>query len=171
MADDFLSKLRADNALLINQLKNGVSNLHLILDKEKENILSGQKMRNGNLRERVHARSKLDFQAGARPSTGLNGNVSVPANNQLKNSVGRKDKRKKIGVSDKAVTSTPMVSKRVLESEGNLRHNQFEHSKGRGETQLDRNMKNQPSATRKRPKSILVTPDKRKVKRGRKYIL
>ena len=167
MADELISKLRVENASLISELKKGVSKLQTFVSKEKEIVSPNLRIQKCELPKKVHARAKLDFRAPLRPVHDNRRNAdsrscdrSTPSNTKC-----RKNKQKrhgKIQPGSRAITSTPMVSKDVLESQGNQRHNFKSPSRMMGKaTNSDTNASF--SLVKKKPKSILITPDKRKV--------
>ena len=161
MADDLITELRAENESLLRQLKRGVNSLKRYVNEKKIDIYEDVKVaetqaHSGRARYKLNCTGSSEpakIMARPRPKPKLNGHSrgldkeSMPRTKQRS---GERDRT--LRSVDKAVTSTPMVSNGVLESEGNQRRN------------LKTPSKTPKSAIRtNRPRSILVTPDTRKV--------
>lgn len=169
MAEELLNKLRADNASLINELRDGVSRLHLFIDAEKEKVSpellieKTEKLIKSNARSKLNVRVLSSFVGSNRATCDIKDKTrNLPVN--VKCSRNRPKLHGKYGPRNKALTSTPIVSKTMLESEGNLRE--------KSRSTMDKIPGNAPNSRMKsnnlahslKPKSILVMPEKRKVR-------
>ena len=154
MADGLLDKLRAENVSLINELKDGLVKLQLFTDTEKKALLSDEstvrnKKQLRSSRTKVHVRTPLSLVVSNR--------LTADPVEEFKKNKRKIDGRRRS--KDAAVTSTPIAPRRMLESEGNLRHRSLDNVHSTNAA-----LKTQPSAENRKPKSILVVPDKRKVR-------
>ena len=165
MADDVLSKLRSENASLINELKDGVLKLQLYADRVSSDLAT-HRPRKG---VRSNGKAKLDVRA---PFSLLTGNKMTPDARETSKTlpINSKYRQKRIknngkqGSMIRAVTSTPLVSKTMLESEGNLRCRPKLNMVSSDTTQdVEGTRKLEDS---RKPKSILVMPAERKVWKG-----
>ena len=161
MADDLITELRAENESLLRQLKRGVNSLKRYVNEKKIDVYEDVKIAETQTYS-GRARNKLNFTGSSepakitarpRPKPKLNGHSCGLDNESISRTKQRSGEGNRILRSvDKAVTSTPMVSNGILESEGNQRR------------KLKTPSKTPKSAMRiNHPRSILVTPDTRKV--------
>ena len=174
MAEDLLYKLRADNALLINELRDGVSRLHFFIAPEKEKGSSELVIEKPEKLTKSCAMSKLDVRTLSN-IVGSNRVIcdikdkkkTLPVNVRCRRN--RPKLQDKHGARGKALTSTPIVAKTMLESEGNLRQKSTSTMGKVPRNGANSRLKPQDLEHNLKPKSILVMPEKRKV-RINKYI-
>ena len=153
MADGLQDRLRAENASLLSELKDGLVKLQLFTANEKKALFSDDNTAR-NEKQFRSAKTKVDVRT---PLSLVVSNrlVAHPVDECKRNKQKKHGKRRS---KDAAVTSTPIVPRRMLESEGNLRRRFASevHSPSAP-------VKTRSLAENQKPKSILVVPDKRKV--------
>lgn len=155
MAEEFLAELRAENASLLNQLRKGVSKLQIYVENEKQRVSSELKAEKDEIYRNSRVKNKLDFSSTRKATE--KGPSSQQASGKMKSRKSRgKEKELTDASISKAVTSTPVAVTSSLEFEGNLRR---QNSKEK--SNVFKRLRSPHMAIK--PKSILVTPDRRKV--------
>ena len=153
MAEELIAKLRSENASLISELKKGVSKLQIYVDGEKNKALTDLKIQTYKQSDKPTARTKLDF----RPSSNKKEKNKRIPKPQLRTGIDYHCNFSRDP--ETVVTSTPMAQKTALESEGNIRRKSTKATR----TPDRCNFRNPENAQGTQPKSILRTPDARKV--------
>eukprot|EP00112_Aurelia_sp_Birch-Aquarium-sp1_P012896 Seg2718.4 transcript_id=Seg2718.4/GoldUCD/mRNA.D3Y31 product="Migration and invasion-inhibitory protein" protein_id=Seg2718.4/GoldUCD/D3Y31 len=165
MADDLISGLRAENESLLRELKRGVKSLKRYVSEKNSEVyedimVAETHAHKGRARSKLNSTGSFEpakITSRPRPKPKLDGQskkgVDTESIPRTKQRNGERDKI--LRNVDNAVTSTPMISKGFLESEGNQRRKSPHKT---------------PNSTirKNNPKSILVTPDTRKAQREEK---